>query len=62
MTRDKISEENDKFEEVDARYLLSMKFFFKSKIVGVECRVKTEKGNKHLQIGNCAPHVNNKLF
>ena len=39
------------------KYLFSIKFYFKSKIVGVEFRTKTEKGNKHIQIGNCTPSV-----
>lgn len=39
------------------KHLFSMKFFYKSKIVGVECRIKTDKGNKHIHIGNCDPHV-----
>jgi len=29
---------------VKVKYLLSIKFFFKSKIVGLECRIKTDKG------------------
>ena len=30
--------------EIRMKYLLSMKFFFKSKIVGIEYRTKSEKG------------------
>ena len=54
------AEKKDKIEETESiyiKYLMSMKFFFKSSLVGVECRIKTEKGNKHIQIGNCEPHV-----
>lgn len=39
------------------KYLLSMKFFLKNKIVGVECRIKTDKGNKHVTIGNCKSNI-----
>ena len=31
---------------VKVKYLLSIKFFFKSKIVGLECRIKSEKGTE----------------
>jgi hypothetical protein len=31
---------------VKVKYLLSMKFFFKSKIVGIECRLKSDKGTE----------------
>jgi hypothetical protein len=44
--------------EIKIKYLLSMKFFFKSKVVGVECRLKNDRGNEHVQIGNCANYVN----
>ena len=57
ITRDKISEESCVFEEVQVKYLLSMKFYYKSKIVGVECRIKTDRGNKHVQIGCCDANV-----
>ena len=39
-----------------------MKFYYKSKIVGVECRVKTDKGNKHIQIGNCSSNLEHQLL
>jgi hypothetical protein len=32
---------------------MSIKFYFKSNLVGVECRVKTDKGNNHIYIGCC---------
>ena len=31
---------------VKVKYLLSIKFYFKSKIVGLECRIKTDKGTQ----------------
>lgn len=57
MTRDKISEESYNVEEIYTKHLFSMKFFYKAKIVGVECRIKTEKGTKTVQLGICDPHV-----
>lgn len=48
--------------EIRMKYLLSMKFFFKSKIVGIECRTKSEKGTEHIQIGNCSSNVRMMLF
>ncbi len=50
------NERKEKIEETDSiyiKYLMSMKFYFKSSLVGVECRIKTEKGNKHIQVGIC---------
>jgi len=61
-TRDKVLETSLKVEEVQVKYLFSMKFYYKSKIVGVECRVKTDKGNKHVQIGNCNSNVHYMIF
>lgn len=43
--------------EIRMKYLLSMKFYFKSKIVGIECRIKSDRGNEHVQIGNCSTNV-----
>lgn len=43
--------------EINVKYLLSMKFFLKNKIVGVECRIKTDRGNKHVTIGNCKSNI-----
>ena len=48
--------------EIFVRYLFNIKFYYKAKIVGVEYRAKTEKGNKHVQIGNCSPNVKTILF
>lgn len=47
---------------VKVKYLLSIKFFFKSKIVGLECRIKTDKGTELERIGNCDMSVYMILF
>lgn len=39
-----------------------MKFFLKNKIVGVQCRIKTDKGNKHVAIGNCKTNIEHELL
>ena len=58
ITRDKDPEEQqENVIEVFVKYLFNIKFYYKSKIVGVEFRAKTEKGNKHVQLGNCSPNV-----
>ena len=48
--------------EINVKYLLSMKFFLRNKIVGVECRIKTDKGNKHVTIGNCKSNIEHELL
>ena len=60
--QEKNGNENEKITEIYSKYLFSMKFYYRSKIVGVECRIKTDKGTKHVNIGICEPHIEHELL
>ena len=62
LIQHRLCEDNEETTDIYIKYLFSMKFFFRSKIVGVECRIKTDKGTKNVQIGHCDPNVKYALF
>jgi hypothetical protein len=50
-------DQDSSLTEIIVKQMLSIKFYFKSKIVGVECRLKSDKGAERIRVGNCSSNV-----